>query len=61
MNEQNRMNVLAGTSAYVSAYVEESLNIKLNKSEVLEAIEIIDKYEYLQIKSQESQRTLVVG
>jgi hypothetical protein len=44
MNEQNRMNVLAGTSAYV----EESLNIKLNKSEVLEAIEIIDKYEYLQ-------------
>lgn len=45
MNEQNRMNILAGTN---SNQITEASNIKIKESKHLEAIEIIDKYEYLQ-------------
>jgi hypothetical protein len=45
MTENDRMNVLAGIS---SAHITEASTIKVNKNEALEAIEIIDKYEYLQ-------------
>lgn len=44
MNEQNRMNVLAG----ISEHITEASKDKIFTSKVLEAIEIIDKYEYLQ-------------
>lgn len=45
MTEQNRMNILAGTS---SGRITEASSAKISKNEILEAIEIIDKYEYLQ-------------
>jgi hypothetical protein len=44
MTEQNRMNVLAG----ISEHITEASKNKIVTSKVLEAIEIIDKYEYLQ-------------
>ena len=45
MNEQNRMNILAGTNNSIIKALEESTS---KDKKILEAIEIIDKYEYLQ-------------
>lgn len=45
MNEKKRMNILAGIS---SKSIIEALEFNAKKNKVLEAIEIIDKYEYLQ-------------
>lgn len=45
MNENNRMNILAGTNNSIIKALEESTS---KDKKILEAIEIIDKYEYLQ-------------